>query len=77
MDIQEFIKNLTNQFDDPESVILTPDTNFRELADWDSLTAMMTVVMADEVYGVTLPPDKMREAKTVRELFELVKSIKG
>lgn len=74
MDIQEFINNFRNQFDNPESVNLVPDTEFRNLQDWNSLTGLMTIVMADEVYGVTLTPDGLKSAKSVQELFEVIQS---
>lgn len=75
MEIQEFINNFTNQFDEPEKVTLEPSTRFRELEDWNSLTALMTLSMADEVYGVVLPPEEMRSANTVQELFDLISSL--
>lgn len=74
MDIQEFINNFRNQFDDPESVSLIPETEFHSLQDWNSLTGLMTIVMADEEYGVTLTPEELKSAKSVQDLFAVIKS---
>lgn len=74
MDIQEFIINFKNQFDDPESVTMSPDTNFRSLDEWNSLTGLMTIAMADESYGVTLTPDELKSATTVQDLFNIILS---
>lgn len=76
MEIQEFITNFSNQFDDPDAVILSPETNFHSLDEWNSLTGLMTIAMADESYGVTLTPDELKEAVTVQDLFNTIRSKK-
>lgn len=76
MEIQEFIINFKNQFDDPDSVELTPMTEFHNLDDWNSLTGLMTIAMADESYGVTLAPEELKGAVTVQNLFDTIQSKK-
>jgi len=75
MEIKEFIQNLKEQFDDPESVELTPDTKFREISEWNSLTGLMTLAMANDLYGVILPVEKMKQADTVQDLFNMISSL--
>lgn len=75
MEITEFIQNFRNQFDDPESVELTPSTKFRESAEWNSLTGLMTLAMANDCYGVILPVEKMKQAETVQDLFDMVSEL--
>ena len=72
MEIKDFIEKLTDQFDD--EVVINPDTAYRDLDEWSSLTALNVLMMIDEEYGVSLPSDEMRQTKTVQELFELVQS---
>ncbi len=74
MEIQEFIANFRNQFDDPDAISLSSDTKFHSLDDWNSLTGLMTIVMADETYGVTLTPDELKNAVTVQDLFDIIQS---
>ncbi len=76
MEIQEFIQNFSDQFDDTDSVVFTPETNFRELDEWSSLLALSILAMVDEEYDVQLKADQMRKANTIQELFEIVKSLK-
>lgn len=76
MEIKEFIENFKEQFDDPESVELTAESDFRDNGEWNSLTGLMTIAMADEVYGVTLTPNELRNAKTVQDLYNVIKSKK-
>lgn len=72
MEIREFIEKFKDQFDDV--VEINSETNFRELNEWSSLTALNILMMIDEEYGVALPADEMRQTKTVQELFDLVQS---
>ncbi|MDE6548823.1 MAG: acyl carrier protein [Muribaculaceae bacterium] len=76
MEINEFITNFKEQFDDPEAVELNADSNFRDNGEWNSLTGLMTIAMADEIYGVTLTPNELRSAETVQDLYEMIKSKK-
>lgn len=77
MDINEFIENFANQFEDTDSSVFTSDTKFRELEEWSSLTALSIIAMVDEEYDVQLKADEMRKTNTINELFELVNSYKN
>lgn len=72
MEISEFINNFKDQFDDPDAVILTPATKFREIPEWNSLTGLMTLAMANDIYGVILPVEQMRQAQTVQDLYDMI-----
>ena len=74
MEIKEFIQNFASQFDDTDASEFTANTEFRELDEWSSLTALSVIAMVDDEYGVTLKGDEMRGAKTIEELFNVVKS---
>lgn len=74
MEMTEFIENFKNQFDDPNSVELKPETKFRDHQDWNSLTGLMTIAMADEIYGVTLTPNELRVSETVQDLYDTIMS---
>ena len=74
MEIKEFIQNFASQFDDTDASEFTANTEFRGLDEWSSLTALSVIAMVDDEYGVTLKGDEMRGAKTIEELFNVVKS---
>ena len=74
MEIKEFIQNFASQFDDTDASEFTANTEFRELDEWSSLTALSVIAMVDDEYGVTLKGEEMRGAKTIEELFNVVKS---
>ena len=76
MELKEFIENFAEQFDDTDVSEIQADTEYRELDDWTSLTALSIIAMIDEEYDVQLRADEMRKTQTIQELFDLVKSKK-
>lgn len=74
MEIQDFIKNLAEQYEDVDIKEFTPDTKFKEFDEWSSLTSLSIVAMAEDEYGITLKGDDIRSATTVQDLFEIAKS---
>lgn len=73
MEIKEFISNFAEQFDDLDASVLTPETEFKALEDWNSLVALSVIAMIDEEYDVTIKGDDIRNAKTIEDLFNTVK----
>ena len=76
MELQEFITNFANQFEETDSSVFTKDTVFKNLDEWSSLLALSIIAMVDEQYGVALKGDDIRSANTIEDLFEIVKSKK-
>ncbi|MCR5550235.1 MAG: acyl carrier protein [Bacteroidales bacterium] len=74
MEINEFIANFANQFDETDAEVFTPETKFKELEEWSSLIALSVIAMIDEEYDVTLKGDDIRNSTTIEELFNIVKS---
>ena len=72
MDIKEFISNFAEQFDDLDASVLTPETEFKALEDWNSLVALSVIAMIDEEYDVTLKGNDITGAKTIEDLFNTV-----
>ena len=74
MEIKDFISNFADQFDDLDASVLTPETEFKQLDDWNSLVALSVIAMIDEEYDVTIKGDDIRNAKTIEDLYNNVKS---
>lgn len=77
MDISDFILKFAESFDDTDVALLLPDTKFRELDEWSSLTALSVLAMIDEEYDIQLKANDMLKSNTIQELYELVKSHKN
>jgi len=76
MELQEFIKNFANQFEETDSSVFTKDTVFKNLDEWSSLLALSIIAMVDEQYGVALKGDDIRSANTIEDLYNIIKSKK-
>ena len=74
MEINDFIKNLADQFDDTDASEITADTEYQELDEWSSLTAMSIIALAKTEYGKTITGREIRSTKTVKDLFDLINS---
>lgn len=75
MELNSFIENFADQFDETDANVFTADTQFRDIEEWSSLIGLSIIAMVDEEYDVTLKGDMLRKCNTVGELFEMVKSL--
>lgn len=74
MELNEFIENFANQFEETDASVFTAETEFRTLDEWSSLIALSIMAMIDEEYDIQLKADEMRKANTIHELFNIVSS---
>lgn len=74
-DIFEFIKSFVEVVEIEDPATVTPETNFRDLDEWSSISTLSVIALADEEYGVELNPDVFRKAKTIEDLFNAIKSL--
>ncbi|HEX8269219.1 MAG TPA: acyl carrier protein [Flavobacterium sp.] len=76
MEISSFLQNFADLLDDTDTDQITPATIFRDLDEWDSLTALSLIAMADEEYEVKLTGDDIRSSTTLQEIFDIIQSKK-
>ena len=74
MELNEFIKNFADQFDETDASEIKAETVFHDLDEWSSLIALSLIAMIDEEYDVTIKGDEMRSAVTVEDLYNIVKT---
>ncbi len=72
MDIKEFIDKFAEVFDDTDASDLTPETNFRDLDEWSSLSALGVIALADEEFDTELSGNELRAANTIRDLYNML-----
>ncbi len=77
MNKEEFLKDFFNQFDDTDESEIQLDTQFRGLEEWSSLIGLAVINMVRKKYDVVLTAEKLQEANTPEELFNLVNSLKA
>lgn len=77
MEINEFIKDFADQFDETELDEFKPETNYREdLDEWSSLTGLAILNMIDKKYGVKLTATDIKDTKTIKDVYNLIVSKK-
>lgn len=74
MELKTFIENFAAQFDETDASVFTAETRFRDLEEWSSLIGLSLIAMVDEEYDITLKGDDIKNANTVEDLFNAVKS---
>jgi acyl carrier protein len=70
MEINSFIENFANIFDETDPSLITPETKFRELDEWCSLIALSLIAMVDDEYSIKLTGDDIKSSTTIIDLFE-------
>ena len=76
MELNEFISNFAEQFDDTDVKSINAGTEFKTIDEWSSMTALAVIAMIDSEYDVQLKGTDIRDSKTVADLFNRVKDIK-
>ena len=77
MEIQEFIQNFADQFDDTDASVFTPETVFHDLEEYSSIVALSIIAMVDEEYGVTLKGAEMSAAVKICLIWSKLSCLDG
>jgi acyl carrier protein len=74
MEITTFLQNFVSVLDDTDEALITNETVFRDLDEWDSLTALSLIAMVDEEYSLKLTGDDIKTSTTLQDIFEKIKN---
>lgn len=72
MNIQDFIDNFAAQFDETDPEVFTPETVFKDLDEWSSLTALSIIAMVDDEYDVIIKGNDIINSETIQDLYAIV-----
>jgi acyl carrier protein len=72
MNITTFIQFFAEQFDETESSELNKDTQFKDVEEWSSLTALSVIAMVEDELDVILRGDDILSSDTIEDLFNLI-----
>jgi acyl carrier protein len=73
MTIEDFIARIEEEFDDLEPGVLKPESNFREVFEWNSINALILIALMKTEYDVVINAEDITKSKTVNDLFRIVK----
>ena len=75
MEMNEFIEKFAEAVDmDVDG--LTPETEFRSLEEWDSLSYLSVIAMMDEEYECQIETAEFKQLKTLGALAEYIETHK-
>ena len=72
VEVNEFLQNFADQFDDTEVSQLNLDSVMRDLDEWSSMIALSIMAMCDEEYDVILSANEMELANQIADVYHLV-----
>ena len=72
MELEKFIQNFANQFDETDPESITAETVYKDLDEWSSLIAFTVIAMVKVEYDKTVTGAELRHCITVEELYNLV-----
>lgn len=72
MKLNEFIKNFASEFEETADNLFTATTIYKDLEEWNSLTALSIIAMVDDIYEKTITGADLRGCNTIEDLFKVV-----
>lgn len=72
MDLNEFVANFADQFDDTDPSEIKAETVFRDLDEWSSLVGMGVIALAKTAYGKSITGAELKACNTVEDVFNLI-----
>jgi len=74
MNIEDFIAQIEEEFDDLEPGILKPESKFREMFEWNSINALILIALVKTEYDIAINAEDISNAKTVNDLYTVIVS---
>lgn len=74
MELNEFVKKFSEQFEDTDPSVITASTNYRELDEWSSLMGMVIIAFVRTELNKSVTGDELKSCQSVEQLFNLISS---
>lgn len=75
MKLEEFVQKVQDELQDTPADQITADTNYKELEEWGSLSALSLISMIEEEYDKLITGADLRSRNSLKELWEYVESL--
>lgn len=72
MDINQFVMDFAECFDETDANEFTPELSFKQLEEWSSLSGLGIIAMCKKKYGVKITGAEIMERETVTDIYNLV-----
>ncbi len=71
MEINEFVEKFAEAIEVEDVSSLVPETNFRELEEWSSISVMLLIAFFDEEFDKEIGDSDIKGCKTLIDLYHL------
>ena len=72
MELNNFIEKLSEALEMENATVLTGDTKFRELPEWDSLSYLSVIAMMDEEYDTQIESADFKKLETINDIINFI-----
>ena len=72
--MEQFLVNFYEILEDTEKHQIKENSEFKNLDDWDSMTALMLIAMVDEKYEKQINAKDIEKTATLEELYLRIQS---
>ena len=69
---EDFLKKFAEVFEETDPSLITYQTKFKELDEWDSMTALSVIAMADDEFDVKVKGEDIRNSTILQELYDKI-----
>jgi acyl carrier protein len=77
MDINQFVIDFAECFDDTDANEFSSNLRFKELEEWSSLSGLGIIAMCKKKYGIKITGAEIMESDTIQDVYNLVMEKRG
>lgn len=71
MELKEFIEKFADAIEVENVDTLSPNTEFRQIEEWSSLSVMLVIAFFDEEFNKQVGDMEIRQLHTIQDLYNL------
>lgn len=72
MELNTFIEELVDIFEDTNPEEITPDCKFKDLEEWSSLLSLSIIAFAKTEFKKRLTAEDLKNCETIKDLYDLL-----
>ncbi len=66
----EFLEKFKLLFDETEPSLITLETKFKDLEEWNSLIILSLIVLCEDEFKKNITPNQIQKSNTISDLIE-------
>lgn len=74
MTLEDFVQAFAEEFDETPVEKFTANTEYKELEEWGSLTALSIIALTMEAFSKKITGADLRSSRTIEDLYNLIQS---